>query len=183
MWTARSGSSATVSEDCRVASNSTTCCGRSGWSETHHSTAIEGSSLSEHDVVAVVERGQARGTLTEALEVKAYADAAGWVYETVLKAPSGIELATIREVHRRGGWAPSGRLPPPATRDDLCVCMTGVTIGGGRRVQLSAAPSVDATPPTGSRLAAATRPATMSGSRSAARLVQRIHPFTMTTGE
>ena len=112
--------------------------------ETHHSTAIEGSSLSEHDVVAVVERGEARGTLTEALEVKAYADAAGWVYETAPKAPSGIELATIREVHRRV-VGPVWATFPPATRDDPgAFRTTGVTIGGGRRVQLSAAPSVHA---------------------------------------
>ena len=54
--------------------------------ETHHSTAIEGSSLSEQDVVAVVERDESRGTLLEALEVRAYADAAGWVYETASEA-------------------------------------------------------------------------------------------------
>ena len=69
--------------------------------ETHHSTAIEGSSLSAQDVVAVVERDEARGTLAEALEVKSYANAAGWVYETAPEAPPGITLATVREVHRR----------------------------------------------------------------------------------
>jgi hypothetical protein len=62
-------------------------------------TAIEGSSLSEQDVVAVVERDEARGSLLEALEVRAYADAAGWVYETAPGA--GIDLGTVREVHRR----------------------------------------------------------------------------------
>ncbi|MCJ7781526.1 MAG: Fic family protein, partial [Acidimicrobiia bacterium] len=69
--------------------------------ETHHSTAIEGSSLTPRDVEAVVERNEARGSLSEALEVKAYADAAGWVYETAAERPEGITLATVREVHRR----------------------------------------------------------------------------------
>ena len=112
--------------------------------ETHHSTAIEGSSLSEQDVVAVVERDEARGTLVEALEVKAYADAAGWVYETAPAAPSGIDLATVREVHRRV-VGPIWATFPPATRDSPgAFRTTGVTVGGGRRVELSAAPSVHA---------------------------------------
>lgn len=112
--------------------------------ETHHSTAIEGSSLSPQDVVAVVERNEARGSLTEALEVKAYADAAGWVYETAAETPPGITLATVREVHRRV-VGPVWAAFPPTTRDtpgDFRT--TGVTVGGGRRVQLSAAPAVHA---------------------------------------
>jgi len=112
--------------------------------ETHHSTAIEGSSLSPQDVVAVVERDEARGTLAEALEVKAYADAAGWVYESAPEAPPGMTLATVREVHRRV-VGPVWATFPPATRDapgDFRT--TGVTVGGGRRVQLSPAPAVHA---------------------------------------
>ncbi len=112
--------------------------------ETHHSTAIEGSSLSEQDVVAVVERDEARGTLVEALEVKAYAGAAGWVYETASEAPAGIGLATVREVHRRV-VGPVWATFPPTTRDiPGAFRTTGVTVGGGRRVQLSAAPAVHA---------------------------------------
>lgn len=112
--------------------------------ETHHSTAIEGSSLSEQDVVAVVERDEARGTLAEALEVKAYAGAAGWVYETAPEARHGVDLATVREVHRRV-VGPVWATFPPATRDSPgAFRTTGVTVGGGRRVQLSAAPAVQA---------------------------------------
>ena len=66
--------------------------------ETHHSTAIEGSSLTPQDVKAVVERNEVRGSLSEALKVRAYADAAGWVYETTAEKPEGVKLATVREV-------------------------------------------------------------------------------------
>jgi len=110
--------------------------------ETHHSTAIEGSSLSEQDVVAVVERDESRGTLPEALEVRAYADAAGWVYKTAPGA--GIDLATVREVHRRV-VGPVWATFPPATRDSPgAFRSTGVTVGGGRRVHLSPATAVQA---------------------------------------
>lgn len=112
--------------------------------ETHHSTAIEGSSLSEQDVVAVVERDEARGTLAEALEVKAYADAAGWVYETAPEAAPGVDLATVREVHRRV-VGPVWAVFPPVTRDSPgAFRTTGVTVGGGRHVQLSSPPSIHA---------------------------------------
>jgi len=112
--------------------------------EIHHSTAIEGSSLTPQDVEAVVERNEARGSLAEALEVKAYADAAGWVYETAPETPQGITLATIQEVHRRV-VGPVWAAFPPTTRDtpgDFRT--TGVTVGGSRRVQLSAAPTIHA---------------------------------------
>lgn len=112
--------------------------------ETHHSTAIEGSSLSEQDVVAVVERDEARGTLVESLEVKAYADAAGWVYETAPTATVGVDLATVREVHRRV-VGPVWAAFPPTTRDQPGAFRTaGVTIGGGRQVQVSSAPAIHA---------------------------------------
>jgi Fic family protein len=109
--------------------------------ETHHSTAIEGSSLTPLDVVAVVERNEARGSLVEALEVKAYADAAGWVYES---APDSVlDLSTIREVHRRV-MAPVWASFPPATRDEAgALRTTGVTVGG-RRVRVSPAAAVHA---------------------------------------
>ena len=110
--------------------------------ETHHSTAIEGSPLSEQDVVAVVERDEARGSLLEALGVKAYADAAGWVYETAPETE--IDLATVREVHRRV-VGPVWATFPPATRDNPgAFRTTGVTVGGGRRVQLPPATAVQA---------------------------------------
>ncbi len=112
--------------------------------ETHHSTAIEGSSLSAQDVVAVVEHDEARGTLAESLEVKAYADAAAWVYETAPGEPTGISLATIREVHRRV-VGPVWAVFPPASRDEPgAFRSTGVTVGGGRRVSTSSPAAVHA---------------------------------------
>lgn len=112
--------------------------------ETHHSTAIEGSSLSEQDVVAVVERDEARGTLPEALEVKAYADAAGWVYETAPTVSVGVDLATVREVHRRV-VGPVWAVFPPTTGDAPGVFRTtGVTVGGGRQFQPSSPPAIHA---------------------------------------
>jgi Fic family protein len=90
----------------------------------------------------VVVRNEARGSLSEALEVKVYADAAGWVYETAAEKPEGITLATVREVHRRV-VGPVWAAFPPITRDgpgDFRT--TGVTVGGSRRVHLSAAPAV-----------------------------------------
>ena len=102
--------------------------------ETHHSTAIESSSLTPQDVEAVVERNEARGSLAEALEVKAYADAASWVYETASEMPLGVTLATVREVHRRV-VGPVWAAFPPSTRDtpgDFRT--TGVTVGGSRHV-------------------------------------------------
>jgi hypothetical protein len=133
-------------------------------------------------VVAVVERDEARGTLTEALEVKAYADAAGWVYETAAEAPTGITLATIREVHRRV-VGPVWATFPPATRHAGAFRTTGVTVGGGRLVQLSPAPAVHAD---------TTDWAAVSGELSDAHPIQqiaeqhawfeRIHPFTDENG-
>ena len=147
--------------------------------ETHHSTAIEGSSLSEQDVVAVVERNEARGTLVESLEVKAYADAAGWVYETASEAPAGIDLATVREVHRRV-VGPVWATFPPTTRDDPgAFRTTGVTVGGGRRVQLSAAPAVHAD--MTDWVAAGTRSTpghVIVGIAHRHAWFERIHPFT-----
>ena len=117
--------------------------------------------------------------LTEALEVKAYADAAGWVYETAPETPEGITLATVREVHRRA-VGPVWAAFPPTTRDtpgDFRT--TGVTVGDSRRVQLSAAPAVHADM---TDWAAAT--AETSGSHPILRIAEqhssfeRIHPFT-----
>ncbi|MDJ0663918.1 MAG: Fic family protein [Acidimicrobiia bacterium] len=147
--------------------------------ETHHSTAIEGSSLSEQDVVAVVERDEARGSLAEALEVKAYADAASWVYETAPTAGPGIDLATVREVHRRV-VGPVWTVFPPITGDSPgAFRTTGVTVGGGRRVRLSSPPAVHADM---TKWAQASTRTTMDHAigRIAERHAwfERIHPFT-----
>lgn len=146
--------------------------------ETHHSTAIEGSSLSEQDVVAVVERDEARGSLVEALEVKSYADAAGWVYETAPTA-TGVGLQTVREVHRRV-VGPVWAVFPPATRDQPGQFRTtGVTVGGGRRITVSSASAIHADMTEWLEAADGDSPAHPI-ERIAVRHAwfERIHPFT-----
>jgi hypothetical protein len=74
--------------------------------EAHHSTAIEGNTLVLRQVEQLLEEGRAVGNkeLSEYLEVRGYADAAGWVYGQGIK-PDGwsggrlITLGEIREVH------------------------------------------------------------------------------------
>lgn len=147
--------------------------------ETHHSTAIEGSSLSPQDVEAVVERDEARGSLIEALEVKAYADAAGWVYETAPETSPGITLTTVREVHRRV-VGPVWAVFPPATRDNPgAFRTTGVIVGGGRHVSVSPAPAVhaDITAWTQTSMQPSdTHPIRRAAQRHAG--FEHIHPFT-----
>lgn len=147
--------------------------------ETHHSTAIEGSSLSEQDVVAVVERDEARGSLAEALEVKAYADAAGWVYQTAPTVAPGIDLTTVREVHRRV-VGPVWAVFPPITGDSPgAFRTTGVSVGGGRRVRLSSPPAIHADMTAwadGGTANAKGHPIGRIAERHA--WFERIHPFT-----
>jgi hypothetical protein len=74
--------------------------------EAHHSTAIEGNTLVLRQVEQLLEEGRAVGNkeLSEYLEVRGYADAAGWVYGHGIQ-PSGwsggklITLGELREVH------------------------------------------------------------------------------------
>jgi hypothetical protein len=74
--------------------------------EAHHSTAIEGNTLVLKQVEQLLEQGRAVGNkeLREYLEVRGYADAAGWVYGHGIQ-PAGwsggklITLGEIREVH------------------------------------------------------------------------------------
>jgi hypothetical protein len=74
--------------------------------EAHHSTAIEGNTLVLKQVEQLLEEGRAVGSkeLNEYLEVRGYADAAGWVYGQGID-PKGwnggklITLAEVREVH------------------------------------------------------------------------------------
>lgn len=74
--------------------------------EAHHSTAIEGNTLVLKQVEQLLEEGRAVGNkeLSEYLEVRGYADAAGWVYGQGLQ-PDGwtggklITLAEVREIH------------------------------------------------------------------------------------
>ena len=74
--------------------------------EAHHSTAIEGNTLVLKQVEQLLDEGRAVGNkeLSEYLEVRGYADAAGWVYGPGI-SPEGwtggklITLAEVREVH------------------------------------------------------------------------------------
>lgn len=74
--------------------------------EAHHSTAIEGNTLVLKQVEQLLGEGRAVGNkeLSEYLEVRGYADAAGWVYGQGLQ-PHGwsggrlITLAEVREIH------------------------------------------------------------------------------------
>jgi cell filamentation protein, protein adenylyltransferase len=74
--------------------------------EAHHSTAIEGNTLVLKQVERLLTEGRAVGNkeLSEYLEVRGYADAAGWVYGHGIE-PGGwsggklITLGEVREVH------------------------------------------------------------------------------------
>jgi hypothetical protein len=74
--------------------------------EAHHSTALEGNTLVLKQVEQLLGEGRAVGNkeLSEYLEVRGYADAAGWVYGHGIQ-PGGwsggklITLAEVREVH------------------------------------------------------------------------------------
>jgi hypothetical protein len=70
--------------------------------EAHHSTAIEGNTLVLKQVEQLLEEGRAVGNkeLSEYLEVRGYADAAGWVYGQGIdpKGWSGGKLITLAEV-------------------------------------------------------------------------------------
>lgn len=74
--------------------------------EAHHSTAIEGNTLVLKQVEQLLDEGRAVGNkeLSEYLEVRGYADAAGWVYGQGID-PDGwtggklITLSEVREIH------------------------------------------------------------------------------------
>ncbi len=77
------------------------------YEETHHSTAIEGNTLLLKEVQLLLFEGRAVGgkELNEYLEVRAYADAAEWVYAQALhSAPHTggpmITVTELREIHR-----------------------------------------------------------------------------------
>ncbi|MEX2322779.1 MAG: Fic family protein [Acidimicrobiia bacterium] len=146
--------------------------------DTHHSTAIEGTTLSEADVRAVVERGEARGSIKEALEVKAYAAAAAWVYESAATAQSPLDLATVRQVHRLVVGPVWAAFPPPTRDEPGAFRSTGVLVGGRGRFSPSPATSVhadmtawadEATPDE------TVHPITRAAGRHAR--FERIHPF------
>lgn len=79
------------------------------YEEAHHSTAIEGNTLILKQVKMLLSEGKAVGNkeLREYLEVRGYANAAGWVYEQAIgrtgfaRPESLLTLAELRETHYR----------------------------------------------------------------------------------
>lgn len=76
------------------------------YEEAHHSTAMEGNTLIQHEVQLLLFEGRAVGSKEMAayLEVQGYADASMWVYGQAVRDQTrtrGITLAEIREIHRR----------------------------------------------------------------------------------
>ncbi|MPZ63028.1 MAG: Fic family protein [Propionibacteriales bacterium] len=74
--------------------------------ETHNSTAIEGNTLILREVEQLLEEGRAVGSkpLRDYLEVRAYADAAHWVYGRAIEpgewiAGALVSLQEIRHIH------------------------------------------------------------------------------------
>ncbi len=76
--------------------------------ETHHSTALEGNTLTPRELYQLVEHGVVTGSkeLVHYLEVQGYAEAARWIYEqAVLDAKAGPEawknftMQHIRQIH------------------------------------------------------------------------------------
>jgi cell filamentation protein, protein adenylyltransferase len=77
------------------------------YEEAHHSTAIEGNTLVRREVEQLLRDGRAVGAkqLKEYMEVKGYADAAGWVYRQGIQPgrwdPGNlITLTEVREIHQ-----------------------------------------------------------------------------------
>jgi len=88
--------------------------------ETHHSTAIEGNTMVLNQVKILLDEGRAVGNkeLAEYLEIRAYADAAQWIYEHAVDSqdwagPGLITLTALRHIHRLV-VEPVWRLTPPA---------------------------------------------------------------------
>lgn len=74
--------------------------------ETHHSTALEGNTLIQRHVSALLADGRTLGTrpLKDYVEVSGYARAAEWVYQHAWAAPNkparpSVTLREVREMH------------------------------------------------------------------------------------
>lgn len=89
---------------------------RSIWiDDVHHSTAIEGNTMTRAQVEDLVERRRASASLVETLEVEGYARSADWVYRNAADY-SGVPASVVSAVHRLAmklAWA----VEPPATDD------------------------------------------------------------------
>ena len=73
--------------------------------ETHHSTALEGNTLTPREVYYLVEQHRPRGTkdIRYYLEVGGYSEAARWVYEEAAAAYAGrghsFSVSHVRQIH------------------------------------------------------------------------------------
>ena len=109
--------------------------------DVHNSTAIEGNTMTRAQVVELVERGRASAGLVENLEVKGYADAAGWVYRT---APDydHVPVSVVSEAHKLAlklAWD----LEPPVTRDQPGAWRKASVAVGSVKVSVPAAIPAD----------------------------------------
>lgn len=83
--------------------------------DVHHSTAIEGNTMTRAQVEDLVERRQASGSLAESLDVEGYARAADWVYQNA-REYQGVPTGVLGEIHKNAVGL-SWEVDPPATRD------------------------------------------------------------------
>jgi len=109
--------------------------------DVHHSTAIEGNTMTRAQVADLVDQGRASGTLFESAEVKGYADAADWVYRNASQY-HGVPVSVVSEVHKVAlelAWT----VQPPATRDRPGSWRTSPVQVGSLKVTLPAAIPAD----------------------------------------
>ena len=103
---------------------------RSIWiDDVHHSTAIEGNTMTRAQVEDLVDRRQASATLVETLEVEGYAKVADWVYRNAADY-EGVPTSVLSEIHRRAMelvWAVER---PPTNDQPGAWRKTGVTVRG-----------------------------------------------------
>lgn len=92
--------------------------------EAHHSTALEGNTLVQREVQALLDQGRAVGAkpLKEYNEVRGYADAAQWVYGQALDPGDWhngnlITISEIRHVHHAAMTAVWDVAPHPDATD------------------------------------------------------------------
>jgi len=103
---------------------------RSIWiDDVHHSTAIEGNTMTRAQVEDLVEKRRASASLIEVLEVEGYARAADWVYRNAADF-SGVPTEVLSEIHRQAMelvWAVD---PPPTDDRPGQWRSTGVSVRG-----------------------------------------------------
>jgi fido (protein-threonine AMPylation protein) len=97
--------------------------------DVHHSTAIEGNTMTRAQVEDLIDRRRTSATLVETLEVESYARAADWVYRNASDY-KGVPAAVVSEIHRQAVELPWA-VDSPATRDQPGSWRsTGVTLRG-----------------------------------------------------